>query len=314
MENNITENSILIIDDSDSVRDKVKDALRLINLFDIIREASNGLEGLKSMVEHPPDIILCDIIMPGMDGFKFLAAKNSKIGFRDIPVIMLTGEDNPKEKIKGLEQGASDYLTKPFDSGELLARVKVHLKLKKLQDELRYTNVRLEELSNTDALTKLYNRRYFNEMIEKEFDRAVRYGGRLSFLMADIDRFKPFNDTYGHQVGDEILIAVCDIFRSGQRRHDVVARYGGEEFAFILPETSKEGAISVAERYCREVETTPFITSAGQLSVTVSLGVSSYPVDGPRSTEELIKMADQAVYTAKRNGRNQVVSCGAGIT
>jgi diguanylate cyclase (GGDEF)-like protein len=310
MNNIISENSILIIDDSDSIRDKVKNALRLVNLFDVIREASNGIEGLKSMIDHPPDIILCDIVMPGMDGFKFLAAKNAKTRYRDIPVIMLTGEDNPKDKIKGLEQGASDYLTKPFDSGELLARVKVHLKLKKLQDELRYTNVRLEELSNTDSLTKLYNRRYFDDMIEKEFDRAVRYGGRLSFLMADIDRFKPFNDTYGHQVGDEILVSVCKIFRIGQRRHDVVARYGGEEFAFILPETSKEGAISVAERYCREIENTPFITSAGQLKVTISLGVSNYPVDGPSSTEELIKFADRAVYKAKDEGRNCVVSCG----
>src|SRR3990172_3298029 len=172
--------SVLIIDDSDQMRAEVRRHLQDGNLFDEYYEAADGAEGFKILLNKEIDLILCDVIMPGIDGFKFLSMKKARPEFSDIPVIMLTGEEDIKLKIKGLEQGASDYITKPFDAGELVARVRVHYKIKALQEEPRATNRRLEELSNTDGLTRLYNRRYFMELLDLEFQRSIRYESKLA--------------------------------------------------------------------------------------------------------------------------------------
>jgi two-component system cell cycle response regulator len=300
-------NSILIIDDSESIRRQVMGILKEFQLFDTYYEAESGIEGFKILLNNKIDLILLDLIMPGMDGFKVLSMKRSKPEYEDIPVLMLTGEEDQKNKIKGLEQGASDYITKPFNPGELIARVKVHLRIKTLQDELRAANVRLEELSNVDALTNVHNRRYFMNMIEKEFDRAQRYHSHISFVMVDIDNFKKFNDLYGHQTGDIVLVSVAAILYKGLRKHDVVARYGGEEFAIILPETDLPGAVTVSERYRKTVESSNFGTHGKPLSLTISLGVSHFPHPEILTFMELIRRADEALYKAKDKGRNLVV-------
>jgi two-component system, cell cycle response regulator len=305
--------SILIIDDSDSIRQQVKETLQMVNLFDEYHEASNGIEGFKKLLQHPMDLIVCDIVMPGIDGFKFLTMKNTKPEFGDIPVIMLTSQEDVRSKIMGLEQGASDYITKPFDPSELIARVKVQLKIKKLQDDLRKTNIRLEELSNTDGLTKIFNRRHFMSLFESEFDRAVRYGGTLSYVMCDIDNFKSFNDRYGHLIGDKILVGIGKIFKDSLRKHDLVARYGGEEFALILPETDDAGSFSVSERYRAVIESTQFGTPELPLRVTASFGITSFPKFKPSSIDEMIKQADEALYKAKEWGRNKTVLYAPGL-
>ena len=276
-------NTVLIIDDEEPTRREIRRCLEEARLFDDYFEAGDGI-----------------------DGFKFLGMKKARPEFDSIPVLMLTGRDEVRLKIKALEQGASDYITKPFHDGELVARIRVHYKIKQLQEELRETNRRLEQLSITDDLTKLFNRRYFMELFELEFQRAQRYEARLSFVMIDIDQFKLFNDLSGHLVGDRVLYEVAQIMRENLRVHDIVGRYGGEEFALLMPETDTTGALVVAERYRRRVE--EFIHPEGDrdLRVTICLGVASYPHPGIKSVDDLIRQADAALYKAKNSGRNRV--------
>lgn len=299
-------NTVLIIDDDDQVRRMVRNSLQDARLFKSYFEAGDGIDGFKVLLNKPVDLVLCDVIMPGIDGFKFLSMKRARPEFNDIPVIMLTGEDDVKLKVKALDQGASDYITKPFDASELVARVMVHYKIKQLQEELIETNHRLEELSNTDYLTKLYNRRYFMELLELEFQRAQRYQAELSFVMIDIDHFKTFNDTYGHLLGDRILFEVSAILQENLRVHDIMGRYGGEEFGLFMPETDVQGALIVAERYRRRVEEFLLLEGTAELRVTISLGVACFPRHDVHSVDDLIRISDNALYKAKKNGRNRV--------
>ena len=302
--------SVLIIDDNDQMRAEVRRHLNESNLFDEYYEATDGVEGFKILLNKAVDLILCDVVMPGIDGFKFLSMKKARPEFNDIPVIMLTGEEDVRLKIKGLEQGASDYITKPFDPGELVARVRVHYKIKALQEELRATNRRLEELSNTDGLTKLYNRRYFMELLDLEFQRAQRYESRLAFVMMDIDHFKEFNDSYGHLLGDRILAEISQILAENLRVNDIIGRYGGEEFGLMMPETDLKGALVVGERYRKRIEEFTMVEVEKQLKITISLGVACYPHPQIHTMDDLIRLADNALYEAKKYGRNRVEVAG----
>src|ERR1039457_5327858 len=161
--------SVLIIDDSEVIRERIIKALKPINIFDRYIEAEDGLDGFKQLLSGPVELVLCDLEMPRIDGFKFLSMIKARPELQDVPVIMLTGVGDRVRKIKGLEMGASDYVTKPFDPEELVARVKIHLKIKQLQDSLRYSNNLLLEISNTDYLTGMFNRRYLMKELEKEF-------------------------------------------------------------------------------------------------------------------------------------------------
>ncbi|MBT0652129.1 diguanylate cyclase [Geomobilimonas luticola] len=300
--------SVLVIDDSEMVRDQIIQTLRKCTLFDQYREAGDGIEGFKALITEPADLVLCDLEMPRMDGFKFLALMQSQKGLKDIPVIMLTGREDTELKIRGLEQGACDYVTKPFDAGELVARVKVQLKIKALQDALKRSNELLTELSNTDPLTGLSNRRYFAETLEREFPRSVRKNESFSLAMGDIDYFKKINDTYGHQEGDMVLTTVATFIRNLIRRYDVAARYGGEEFAVILPDTDAAQAIQFAERLRKGVEALTFSGRLQPLTVTISIGVATFPSPQIDSIDKLVRSADEALYRAKKNGRNRVES------
>ncbi len=301
---------LLVIDDSKPIRDEVKKIFAMTSFFDVILEANNGIEGFKLLINNDVDIILCDVIMPSIDGFKFLTMMKAKPEYTDLPVIMLTGEQSPEKKIEGLNRGASDYVTKPFDAGELVARVQVQLKLKRLQDELKKSNALLKKLSSTDVLTKIHNRRNLMEMLDAEFERANRYGNYLSLLMVDIDHFKNVNDTYGHQMGDEVLSGLGDILRETKRKNDMPGRYGGEEFIVILPHSDPGGSLIVAERLREHVEQKEFKDSVSDplpLKITISIGVATFPAPNIKSAAELIKRADEALYEAKETGRNKVV-------
>jgi diguanylate cyclase (GGDEF)-like protein len=298
--------SVLIIDDSVIIRTEIVRVLKAADLFRTFREAGDGIEGFKMLNDDRPDLIICDLEMPRMDGFKFLQLVHSQRMLRDIPIIMLTGRGETELKIKGLAMGASDYVTKPFDRGELVARVKVQLKIKQLQDELKRSNERLLEISNTDHLTSLYNRRFLMEALTRELDRVQRKDSVLTLVILDVDHFKNINDTYGHQSGDEVLQAVAVAARIGLRLYDVAARYGGEEFVLVLPETPLTGGMVVAERLRKRVEALSFTLPLDQLTVTVSIGVASYPSPAVIDVETLLQQADVALYQAKRNGRNRV--------
>ena len=171
----------------------------------------------------------------------------------------------------------------------------------------REQETRLRELSMTDGLTSIMNRRHFMEVFQQEFERSARYGGQLACLLVDLDHFKDVNDSYGHLVGDEVLIAVAGVLRDASRKLDVVARYGGEEFALLLPETDPEGARVVAERYRHALEKVRVAVGADSLSVTASIGVACYPDDSLRTVDDLLRRADTALYRAKALGRNRVV-------
>lgn len=303
---------VLIIDDSESIRQNLEQTLRQHKIFDVFLKAADGIEGFKLLVSQPVDLILCDLIMPGIDGFKFLSLKHSRPEFKEVPVIMLTGEEDVKAKVRGLEAGASDYLTKPFYQEELVARVKVHLKIKSLQDELREKHGRLEALTRTDELTGLNNRRFFMENLRQEYARCQRYQTPMVFAMVDIDHFKKVNDTHGHLAGDKALKTVAQSLQQALRTQDILGRYGGEEFALILPQTAQPGAELGLERCRRRIEEQPVLLDNGvSLNVTISIGAVHYPREDITRLEDLIARADEALYQAKDAGRNRVVTAPA---
>lgn len=297
---------VLIIDDSVTVREQIIRTLESFSLFTRYYEAEDGLEGFKKLLSSPVDIILCDLEMPRIDGFKFLSMLKARPDLQDVPVIILTGMNDRERKIKGLVQGASDYITKPFDPEELVARVKVHLKIKKLQDELRHTNELLLELSNTDHLTRLFNRRFMMEALNKEVQRSIRKGGNLSLIMLDIDHFKRVNDDFGHLQGDVVLQKVASLLQKELRSYDCAARYGGEEFVAILPDSTLKDSVFVADRIRLAVQGARYDGELAKLSLTVSLGVATFSKEQSITVDGFIKQADDALYRAKSNGRNRV--------
>jgi diguanylate cyclase (GGDEF)-like protein len=297
---------VLVIDDSKNSRDHITKALQRAKLFDEYFTANDGLEGFKFLIQTKVDIVICDLMMPKVDGLQFLQLVNSNPALSDIPVIMLTVKGELSAKLKGLEQGASDYLTKPFDAAELVARVKIHLKIKKLQGDLMSANDHLKQLSNTDPLTTLYNRRFFTEMIEAELQRSSRSNSYLCLLIVDIDNFKRVNDIYGHHAGDEVLVAVADRLREGLRTYDIASRYGGEEFAIVLPDTTLSTGLEVAERLRKAVLSLNFKVPLDMVSVTISIGLAAFPSEHINSYNTLFTGADTALYRAKHNGRNRV--------
>lgn len=298
--------SILVIDDSRVARQQVIDILQKNNLFKFFYEAGDGIEGFKVAINQSVDLIICDVEMPGMDGFKFLKMLETREDLQDVPVIMVTGREDSEAKVRGLEQGASDYVTKPFDPAELLARVKVQLKIKSLQDKLKQSNQMLLALSITDPLTGLHNRRAMMEFLEKEFARAQRQQKPLSLVMLDLDHFKKINDNYGHQNGDAVLRAIGIELKTHLRKYDVAARFGGEEFVLILPETGLDEAVQTAERLRQNVADMRFNSELSKLQLTVSLGIATTQNGRILGLDDLIREADYALYNAKREGRNRV--------
>mgnify|MGYP001497789555 CR=1 FL=1 len=301
---------ILVIDDSAVARELILDALRQANLQANFHVSGNGGEALELLQRQRIDVILCDLEMPGIDGLGFLDRVSANRELREIPVIILTGHETQEEKIRGLERGACDYVTKPFDPGELVARVRVQLKIKSLQDSLRESNRRLELLSRTDPLTGLANRRRFMMVMEHAFLHSMRTATPLALVMLDIDHFKGINDTYGHQGGDEVLTAVAGLLQPEPGDDILAARYGGEEFALILPEVARDVATRGAERLRRQIENLSFQGSLKGLKLTASFGVAAFPNPAVDSMNQLIRAADDALYRAKHAGRNRVETAG----
>jgi len=298
---------ILVIDDNEVIR---RLATTLLSKKDyIVGTAKNGPDGIVMAKTFTPKVILLDVMMPEMDGYEVCRRLKEDYKTKDIPIIMVTSKTEAVDKIKGLEIGAADYVAKPFDHGELLARVATQVKMKSLWDELQEKNRILEDLIKKDGLTNLFNHRYFQERIAEEFNRASRYEFPLTCILSDIDHFKNVNDTYGHQAGDVILKSLAAIVMNMVRDVDIAARYGGEEFALILPHTPLENAYALAERIRLKVESSSFPFNDTTISVTISLGLASLSDNNPSTHTELIRLADEALYAAKESGRNKVIIC-----
>lgn len=267
-----------------------------------VKVATTGAKALEIAVsETPPDLILLDIIMPGMDGYEICRRLKSEDRTRSIPVIFITVQDRVEHEMAGLELGAVDYITKPFELPIVQARVRTHLELKRKTDML-------EELAFMDGLTSIGNRRRFDETLPREWRRCGRKRLPVSLVMMDVDSFKPFNDHYGHAPGDECLRQVArTLERALLRGGDLVIRYGGEEFVAVLPETDPEGALCVAERMRLAVEQLAILHEFSRTDdvVTLSFGVATVIPSKEGSPSELIEAADEMVYAAKEAGGNQ---------
>jgi len=300
--------TLLLIEDSPAHRAEIRRVLESANLFGRIIEASDGIEGLKLLIsEQDVDLVLCDLEMPGLDGEKLLQIKQAQLADREIPILFLTASTDLNRRVRLLESGASDTIVKPFHPADLVARLRLHLKLKLLQNELRDKNEVLKGMSTTDHLTELRTRRYLSEVLAVECLRSKRYKSPLSVVMADLDYFKRVNDTYGHAAGDAVLKGTADVLRKNLRATDVAARWGGEEFLVVLPETDLQGAELWAERWREDIEGHTFEAPDGKtLRVTISIGVASLSDDMDKQ-DVLIDAADKALYRAKESGRNRVV-------
>jgi diguanylate cyclase (GGDEF)-like protein len=290
-------NRVLVVDDSEFIHELVRARLREEGLQ--VEHELTGEAGIRHAIEVRPDLILLDIELPDVDGFEVCRRLKERGETRTIPVIFLTGQSDTKAKVRGLDLGAVDYVTKPFDEVELRARVRAALRTKRLQDLL-------QQQSFLDGLTGLWNRSYLDHRLEGELNIARRYERRLSLLLGDIDHFKRVNDTHGHLFGDYVIQRIAEALSTHARRSDIACRYGGEEFALLLPSAGLDEASVVAERLRVAVEASPFELRAAPVHVTISFGVASTEGLDPLTTESLIARADRALYNAKEAGRNCV--------
>lgn len=291
---------ILLADDSSLIRAMVRKVLE--SAGHTVMEAANGQLALDLCLAAKPDVALLDVEMPVMDGRQLLVRLKAAPELADVPVIFLTSRTSTAEIVQGLESGAHDYLRKPFEPPELIARVSAALRVARLQQELTRQNAELSILSRTDRLTELSNRRHGEERLRAEMETARRHHQPLAVLMLDIDHFKQVNDRHGHGAGDAVLQELARRMQSILRLGDVAARWGGEEFLVVLPNTALPGAVALAERYLQVVRDTPMtIVNGPRCSVTVSIGVTEA---AGHDFETALRRADRALYRAKREGRN----------
>jgi len=294
--------TILVAEDSLVVRTVVRRHLEAQGYA--VLEADDGHTALERCRAERPDVVLLDVEMPGLNGYQVLKALKADPELSSIPVVFLTGRTSTEDVVAGLGLGAHDYLKKPFEPAELIARVSSAVRLKALQDELRGRNLELDRLSRTDALTGVHNRRHVEEQLHQHASAARRHGLALSAIMLDIDQFKGINDAFGHAAGDAVLQQFARRLGALLRAEDIGARWGGEEFLVVLPYTDLEGAAVMGERFRAAVADEPFVVPTGQaIRVTVSGGCASSRGEDP---EQLVRDADAALYDAKQSGRNRV--------
>jgi len=300
--NHSKKETILIIDDS---KLSIIALIRILGLEYTIYFEDDAEKGIQAARTFKPDLILLDIMMPGMSGFEVIKILKNEESTRDIPVIFLTGRGDVQDEELGFVLGAADYIKKPFSASIVMLRVAHQLKMQQLLREVY-------NLSVEDVLTGLGNRRHFNNVLMQEWQRSVRQQLPLGFMILDIDFFKKVNDTYGHLSGDAVLKAVATIIKeSVARASDHVARWGGEEFAVILYETDINGTKIVAERLRQRIASTLFkLEGNAEINVTISIGIHSTvaEADSAYTLKNFISDADAALNDAKRQGRNRVVA------
>jgi diguanylate cyclase (GGDEF)-like protein len=293
---------VLVADDSLVVRSLLRRQLE--DQGHRVVEAVDGHDAVATCEASLPDVVLLDVEMPNLVGHGALAQLRAIPACADIPVVFLSGRATTEDVVEGLRLGAHDYLAKPFDPAELVARVSAALRTKRLQDELRQRNAELDEISRMDVVTGLPNRRHLLEHLHAESAAARRRAECVGVLMVDVDHFKKVNDQYGHESGDVVLRIIGERLATACRVEDVAGRWGGEEFLIVAPATTLAEAIVLADRVRAHVAEDPIaIGTAGKIVVTVSVGVAA----GTDDVEGLLRDADTALYEAKQSGRNRVM-------
>ena len=294
---------VLVADDSAVYRKLVEHTLsekQYAVLF-----AKSGREAIDLFSEHRPSVVITDWMMPDLSGIELCEyIRNHPSQTSYTYLIILTGITEKDKLVKGLAAGADDYLTKPFHSDELLARVGVGHRIIELHRQLEAKSLLLEELALTDSLTGLPNRRAIEEWATRQLSGAARYG--FSFLVVMADYFKNVNDTHGHDAGDTVLKKFAEILKRNTRRSDICGRIGGEEFLFILTHTTQENSTVVIERIRAELEATKFDFNGGSLTVTASFGLAGFDGTQAPDFDRLVSQADAALYAAKHAGRNRI--------
>jgi len=293
---------ILVVEDDDAIRNSIHEFLTKSDYKTF--SAPSAEEAFEIIKSGAIQIVITDILLPGKDGLQLTSQIKRNY---DIDVIVMTGYSEDYSYEEAINKGASDLVFKPFRFEELLLRLKRVLKERRLTTERNRILNKLENLAITDGLTKLYNLRHFYHLLEIEIDRCSRYGHPLALLLLDIDKFKDYNDTYGHLEGDKVLVRIGQIIQSCLRTMDSAFRYGGEEFTVILPETRAQEANNVAHRIRAAMEFEKFFPEPEKsVTVTISIGVTEY--HNKESLSEFIKRADQAMYLSKEKGRNAISS------
>ncbi|MBS0448829.1 MAG: diguanylate cyclase [Proteobacteria bacterium] len=309
--------TILVVDDDTAVRAQL--AGMLDGFGHRVIEAHNAERALEQLRRHPPDLVLLDVVMPGLDGY-WLASeiRASESGGRWTPIVFLSGRDHDEDLVRGIEAGGDDYLVKPVSAQVLAAKLRAMHRLLAMQErlldlsaQLRLSNQQLRHLSEHDTLTGLLNRRGFDERFNAAIALARRNRTPLTLILCDIDYFKPYNDSVGHAAGDRCLGEVGRLMAQMCRRPgDEVARYGGEEFALILPETPKSGAMTLARAMQRVFEAAGLPHPASPIAphVTISGGITTCVPDDATTMEGMLTRADGALYVAKSKGRKRFFS------
>jgi two-component system cell cycle response regulator len=295
--------NVLLVDDDEVQAKQIVGKLGETYEVAWVSDPEKALEASRG---KPFDAIMISTLLAEADGLRLASQLKTQEETRNVPILVFVDEDDQRLMLKALEMGINDYLTVPVDKNEMTARVRTQIRRKRYQEALKSNYQQSISMAVTDALTGLYNRHYLNTHLENMVRQSLKNGKPLALMIMDMDHFKAVNDTYGHDVGDMVLKRLAEIIVQTSRSTDLVARFGGEEFVILMPETDAQAALNAASRVREEVEQAPFAISGGEtLHKTISIGVANLHPDGD-SAESLLKRADEALYSAKHSGRNQV--------
>jgi diguanylate cyclase (GGDEF)-like protein len=310
-ENRRTRNGVLIADD-DPLSRRMLEAFLTKSGYRVVT-AVDGLDALKILTaEDSPPLAILDWMMPGLEGPQVCQRLRAHLDRPYTYILLLTGRNQKQDLLNGLQSGADDYLTKPFDAQELRARLHVGQRILDLQDGLIAAREAMRFQATHDLLTGIDNRSVVMDAIKRESSRQVREGGSFGVVLLDLDHFKNVNDTLGHLAGDAVLKEAARRMMQAVRLYDTVGRYGGEEFLVVVPSSDGEGTLALAERIREAIQSAPVTTEAGDVSVTVSCGVAASTESNRLDPHTLLRLADEALYRAKERGRNrsELAACG----
>ncbi|MDR0315966.1 MAG: diguanylate cyclase [Treponema sp.] len=298
MDDNTKKNSILIVDDE---KMNLKSLTHILTPDYTVYTAKDGPTAIEMAEQYLPDLILLDILMPGMDGYEVLAALKTIEATREIPIIIISGLNSAADEEKALALGTRDYISKPFSAGTVKLRIRNQIQI---VNQIRA----IERLSMMDQLTDIPNRRNFDNQLRTEWRRAIREQSPISIMMIDVDRFKYYNDTYGHLQGDVVLQTIAKVISQTLRRTtDFFARWGGEEFVVLLSNTEADGAMEVAKQIHENIGNKEIPCTDGSITkITISVGVNTQLPTQDSSADIFFSRADRALYIAKELGRNKV--------